>query len=101
MRAQRAAMLNPQGTAKLKIASDDVRTKSVITAEHVTKRFGERTIIKDFSLRIQRGDRIGLGCPHDHQHARENNRQAQQAASKSRGKGHGRISGQRSYAHSR
>ena len=60
MRAARAAMLSPQGTAKLKLVSDDSKTKSVITAEHVTKRFGERTIIKDFSLRIQRGDRIGL-----------------------------------------
>ena len=64
MRAARASMLTPQGTAKLKIGSDDSKTKSVITAEHVTKRFGangqERTIIKDFSLRIQRGDRIGL-----------------------------------------
>jgi ATP-binding cassette subfamily F protein uup len=68
MRAQRAAMLTPGGTAKLKIASDDSKTKSVIVAEHVTKRFpvsgdggGEdRTIIRDFSLRIQRGDRIGV-----------------------------------------
>ena len=60
MRAARASMLSPQGTAKLKIGSDDVKTKSVITADHVTKRFGERTIIRDFSLRIQRGDRIGL-----------------------------------------
>jgi len=65
MRAARAAMLAPQGIAKLKIGSDEVKTKSVITAEHVTKRFagadGEpRTIIRDFSLRIQRGDRIGL-----------------------------------------
>ena len=60
MRAARASMLGPQGTAKLKIASDNVKTKSVITADHVTKRFGERTIIRDFSLRIQRGDRIGL-----------------------------------------
>ena len=65
MRAARAAMLSPQGTAKLKLASDDSKTKSVITAEHVTKRFAapdgtSRTIIKDFSLRIQRGDRIGL-----------------------------------------
>ena len=64
MRAARASMLTPQGTAKLKIGSDDSKTKSVITAEHVTKRFGQgdkaRTIIKDFSLRIQRGDRIGL-----------------------------------------
>jgi len=60
MRAQRAAMMGPAGAAKLGIEADDVRTKSVITAEHVTKRFGERTIIKDFSLRIQRGDRIGI-----------------------------------------
>ncbi len=60
MRATRAAMLTPQGNAKLKLSSDGSQTKSVITAEHVTKRFGERTIIKDFSLRIQRGDRIGL-----------------------------------------
>jgi ATP-binding cassette subfamily F protein uup len=60
MRAQRAAMLSPAGTAKLKIVADDAKTKSVIVAEHVTKWFGERTIIKDFSLRIQRGDRIGI-----------------------------------------
>ena len=64
MRAQRAAMIGPQGTAKLAAVSDDNKTKSVIVAEHVSKRFGEgegaRTIIRDFSLRIQRGDRIGL-----------------------------------------
>ncbi|GGC36215.1 elongation factor 3 [Novosphingobium marinum] len=64
MRAQRAAMLSPQGAAKLKVVADDVKTKSVIVAEHVTKRFGkgedERTIIRDFNLRIQRGDRIGI-----------------------------------------
>jgi ATP-binding cassette subfamily F protein uup len=70
MRAQRAAMLAPTGKAKLGLASDETKTKSVIVAEHVTKRFplspfdtnggGERTIIKDFSLRIQRGDRIGI-----------------------------------------
>ena len=61
MRAQRAAMLNPQGAAKLALATDEEsRSKTVINAEHVTKRFGERTIVRDFSLRIQRGDRIGL-----------------------------------------
>ncbi|MGN6376824.1 MAG: ABC-F family ATP-binding cassette domain-containing protein [Sphingomonas sp.] len=60
MRAQRAAMLGPQGAAKLAIESDDVRTKSVVTADHVAKRYGDRTIIKDFTLRIQRGDRIGV-----------------------------------------
>ncbi len=32
----------------------------VIDAEKVTKRFGDRTIVRDFTLRIQRGDRIGV-----------------------------------------
>ena len=85
MRAQRAAMLNPTGTAKLKLASDDTKTKAVIVADKVWKSFPEpllgtvpnkvgtvpnkvgtvpnkddRIIIKDFTLRIQRGDRIGV-----------------------------------------
>ena len=60
MRAVRAAMLGPAGTAKLALENDEVKTKMVIDAEGVTKRYGERTIIKDFTLRIQRGDRIGV-----------------------------------------
>jgi ATP-binding cassette subfamily F protein uup len=60
MRATRAAMLGPAGAAKLGLENDDVKTKSVIVAEGVTKRLGERTIIRDFTLRIQRGDRIGI-----------------------------------------
>jgi ATP-binding cassette subfamily F protein uup len=60
MRSARAAMLTPGGTAKLKLGSDDSKTKSVIVADKVTKRFGDRAIIRDFSLRIQRGDRIGV-----------------------------------------
>ena len=60
MRAQRAAMLSPQGAAKMQLAVDDVKTKAVIVADKVNKSFGERKIIKDFTLRIQRGDRIGV-----------------------------------------
>ncbi|MGV3478998.1 MAG: ABC-F family ATP-binding cassette domain-containing protein, partial [Sphingobium sp.] len=60
MRATRAAMLGPAGTAALSIGTDDVRTKTVIDAVGVTKRFGERAVINDFSFRIQRGDRIGI-----------------------------------------
>ena len=60
MRAQRKAMLGPPGTARLAIAADDVKTKVVIDAEHVTKRFDDRTIIKDFTFRVTRGDRIGV-----------------------------------------
>jgi ABC transport system ATP-binding/permease protein len=60
LRAARAAMLGPPGTAKLGLTSDDVRTKAVITATGVNKTFGSRPIIRDFTLRIQRGDRIGV-----------------------------------------
>ncbi|MEN3747171.1 ATP-binding cassette domain-containing protein [Sphingomonas sp. HF-S3] len=60
MRAERAAMEGPQGAAKIALGADDNKTKVVIDAKHVTKRFGDRTIIRDLSLRITRGDRIGL-----------------------------------------
>jgi ATP-binding cassette subfamily F protein uup len=60
MRAQRAAMLGPPGAAKLALAKDDIKSKTVIDAEHVFKSFGERQVIRDFTLRVQRGDRIGL-----------------------------------------
>ncbi|MDP3551616.1 MAG: ATP-binding cassette domain-containing protein [Novosphingobium sp.] len=60
MREQRAAMLTPQGTAKLALSSDDAKSKAVIVADHVNKAFGERAIVKDFTLRITRKDRIGV-----------------------------------------
>ncbi|WP_109809145.1 ABC-F family ATP-binding cassette domain-containing protein [Sphingosinithalassobacter portus] len=60
MRATRAAMLGPQGTANLATGSDDTQTKVVIDAKNVTKRFGDRTILKDFTFRVTKGDRIGI-----------------------------------------
>src|SRR5689334_20023474 len=63
LRAQRAAMLGSAGAAKPALAKDDVRSKTVIEADRVSKSFGEREIIRDFTLRIQRGDRIGLVGP--------------------------------------
>jgi ATP-binding cassette subfamily F protein uup len=60
LRAARAAMLGPAGTARLALESDEIRSKMVIEAEGVSKSYGERAIVHDFSLRIQRGDRIGV-----------------------------------------
>lgn len=61
MRAQRAAMISNSGAAKMKLATeDDFKSKSVIVADKIAKAFDNRTIIKPFSLRIQRGDRIGI-----------------------------------------
>jgi ATP-binding cassette subfamily F protein uup len=60
MREARAAMIGGPGVSKLGLARDDTKTKTVIDAEGVVKRFGERIVIRDFTLRIQRGDRIGI-----------------------------------------
>ncbi|MEO1729885.1 MAG: ATP-binding cassette domain-containing protein [Pseudomonadota bacterium] len=61
MRATRAAMISDSSSAKLKLANDEeFKSKSVIVAEGISKSFGDRTVIKPFTLRIQNGDRIGI-----------------------------------------
>ncbi len=52
-----------EGTATM-VASDATESgKLVIEAKSISKSFGELTVVKDFSTRIQRGDRIGLVGP--------------------------------------
>ncbi|MEH3159118.1 MAG: ATP-binding cassette domain-containing protein [Sphingomonas taxi] len=64
MRAERASMIGPQGSANLATASDDSKTKVVIDVKHASKSFGagdqQRAIIRDLNLRVTRGDRIGI-----------------------------------------
>ncbi|NNC59234.1 MAG: ATP-binding cassette domain-containing protein, partial [Erythrobacter sp.] len=61
MRAARAAMIDTSGQAKLRLAvEEDFKSKSVIVADKISKTYDDRTVIKPFSLRIQRGDRIGI-----------------------------------------
>ena len=60
MRAERSAMVGPQGSANLTIGTDDAKSKVVIDAKHISKAFGERTIIGDLTLKVTRRDRIGI-----------------------------------------
>ena len=60
MRAERASMVGPQGSANLTIGTDDAKSKVVIDAKHISKAFGERTIIGDLTLKDTRRDRIGI-----------------------------------------
>jgi len=60
LRITRKAMVGPQGVAKLATAAEDSKTKVVIDAEHVIKAFGDRVILSDFSIRVTRGERIGV-----------------------------------------
>jgi len=51
------------GKVNLQLDSGDKSGKLVAELEHVYKSYGQREIVRDFSTRIQRGDKIGLIGP--------------------------------------
>ena len=63
LRAERAARREQVGSVRMAIDASLASGKLVFESEHVFKRFGERTVIADYSQRIQRGDRVGLIGP--------------------------------------
>lgn len=66
MREQRVQVLASLkgAAANIKASSGDISSKLVLEAKNVQKAFENRgTIIKDFDLRILRGDRIGIVGP--------------------------------------
>ncbi|QQM30316.1 ATP-binding cassette domain-containing protein [Martelella lutilitoris] len=63
MRARHRGHRGPQGTVNATVTEARDSGKLVIEAENITKSFGDRQIIKPFSLRVGRGDRIGLVGP--------------------------------------
>ena len=63
LRAERARRPAPQGLVKLRAATEPAGGQLVIEALAITKRFGERTVVRDFSTRIMRGDRVGIVGP--------------------------------------
>jgi len=63
LRQERSNMIRRQGTAAMELASAPVSGKKVIEAEGLTKIFGDKTIVKNFSLTVQRGDRVAFVGP--------------------------------------
>jgi ATP-binding cassette subfamily F protein uup len=60
LREERAQRRVQQGTAKLGLQKGATSGKKVIEIKDITFGYGERTIIRQFSALIQRGDKIGL-----------------------------------------
>jgi ATP-binding cassette subfamily F protein uup len=48
------------GRVKLEAVEADLSGRLVIVAEGITKSYGDRTVVRDFSTRIIRGDRVGI-----------------------------------------
>ncbi|EFI51693.1 ATP-binding cassette domain-containing protein [Afipia sp. 1NLS2] len=63
LREQRRDYRGATGKAALAAAESDVSGKLVVEAKHISKAFGERAIVSDFSTRIARGDRLGIVGP--------------------------------------
>jgi ATP-binding cassette subfamily F protein uup len=63
LRLERAARRERQGNVKLNIDAGERSGKLVAALENVNKSYGDKVLIKDFSTRILRGDRIGLLGP--------------------------------------
>jgi ATP-binding cassette subfamily F protein uup len=53
----------PVGNATLAVQKAKASGKLVIEADAIAKRYGDRAIVQDFSIRIERGDRIALVGP--------------------------------------
>ncbi|VEJ44458.1 ABC-F family ATP-binding cassette domain-containing protein [Bartonella vinsonii] len=51
------------GSALFTAAKSHHSGQLVLEAKRISKSYGDRTLVKDFSLRVQRGDRIGLVGP--------------------------------------
>lgn len=60
LRDERAERRNTQGTAKLTLNKGEASGKKVVEAVDVSFQYQDKIIIKDFSARIERGDKIGL-----------------------------------------
>lgn len=63
LRRERKEQIKQVGNINLSIDEGDFRSKLVIEAKHISKSFGSRDIIKDFSTRIIRGNKIGIVGP--------------------------------------
>ena len=63
LRQERKEQIKRIGSVDLEIAEGDFRSKLVIEAKHIYKSYGDRELIKDFSIRIIKGNKIGIVGP--------------------------------------
>ncbi len=63
MRQERAARRERTGAVRLQIEPGQSSGQVVLEADHVSKAFGSKLVVRAFSARIMRGDRVGLIGP--------------------------------------
>ena len=63
LRKQRREQIGPVGRATIEVGGAEASGALAITARNISKRWGDRPIVENFSTRIFRRDRIGLIGP--------------------------------------
>ncbi|MDH3275246.1 MAG: ATP-binding cassette domain-containing protein, partial [Gammaproteobacteria bacterium] len=60
MRAERESRIAKESTARIHIEEAEQSGRKVIRARNISYSYGDEQVIRDFSIKIMRGDRIGL-----------------------------------------
>ncbi|WP_417673682.1 ABC-F family ATP-binding cassette domain-containing protein [Pseudodonghicola sp.] len=63
LRAERAGQIKRQGTAAMALEAGPKSGRKVIEADDISKTYGDKVILRDFSIRILRGDRVAFVGP--------------------------------------
>ena len=60
MRSERDKRIKRQGKAKIQISEAEESGRKVVEARSITHGYGQETLLRNFNIKIMRGDRIGL-----------------------------------------
>ncbi|AVA36583.1 ABC transport system ATP-binding/permease protein [Cupriavidus metallidurans] len=63
MRAERASRREVQGNVKLEVSQGERSGKIVAELTNVSKAYGDKAVVRDFTATIMRGDKVGLIGP--------------------------------------
>lgn len=63
LRQERREQIKAVGSVEMEAQTTDLRSKLVIEAKHVYKSFDKREIVKDFSIRVIKGNKLGIVGP--------------------------------------
>ncbi len=63
LRQERASQIRRQGAAAMNLESGQKSGRKVVEAVNVTKDFGDKSIVSNFSIQINRGDRVAFVGP--------------------------------------
>ena len=63
LRLERKEQIKQTGSVNLTIDKGEILSKMIVETKHIYKSFGDRELVKDFTIRILRGNKIGIVGP--------------------------------------